>query len=60
MTDSPHQPFPHYLDKQTFAVCRDCLIPMLGILSYDAREFCIDHKHLHEKPELDLKLCKGL
>jgi hypothetical protein len=58
MNDDRHSPFPHYLDKQTFAVCRDCLIPMLGILSYDAREFCIDHQH--KKPEVDLKLCKGL
>jgi hypothetical protein len=51
--------FPHYLQPHTFAQCRDCLQPMLGILHAELRDgFCIDHAR--DRPKVDLKLCKGL
>ncbi len=49
------------LDKSVFVQCRDCGIPMLGIRSVEARDFCVDHQ-LREKttPTVDLSLCAGL
>lgn len=59
MNDRIQKPFTHYLDVKSFAQCRDCLVPMLGILSYDAREFCYDCTQEHKRG-LDLTLCRGL
>lgn len=48
-------------NPQVFAVCRDCLVPMLGIRDQTLRDFCVDHTP-QEIPETsaEIILCKGL
>lgn len=45
------------IKPEIFAVCRDCLVPMLGIRDANLRDFCVDHT---QEETLDLTKCKGL
>lgn len=49
---------PIALNPEIFAVCRDCLVPMLGIRDANLRDFCVDHTQ-EEAPEAELKTCEG-
>jgi hypothetical protein len=50
---------PIVVNPDVFAVCRDCLVPMLGIRDANLRDFCVDHTQ-EEAPEVDLTKCKGI